>query len=60
MQADRRSRFASTVDHIVPRALGGSNHLSNLVAVCRRCNFGAGDWIAKQRRSRRPGSSRAW
>lgn len=27
-----------TVDHRVPRALGGSNHDSNLVASCNRCN----------------------
>ncbi|WP_298337559.1 type II CRISPR RNA-guided endonuclease Cas9 [Ferrimicrobium sp.] len=26
------------IDHIVPRATGGSNRVSNLAAVCRRCN----------------------
>lgn len=26
------------VDHVVPRAKGGKNHLSNLVACCYECN----------------------
>jgi hypothetical protein len=29
-----------TVDHVVPRALGGSDDPSNLVAACRECNSG--------------------
>jgi len=29
---------ADTVDHIVPRALGGKNTWENVVAACRRCN----------------------
>ena len=28
----------ATIEHLVPRALGGSNELPNLVAACRRCN----------------------
>ena len=29
---------ASTVDHVVPAAQGGTNELSNLVAACAACN----------------------
>ena len=29
---------ANEVDHVVPRAKGGSHDLDNLVAACRRCN----------------------
>lgn len=31
-----------TVDHVIPRALGGSDEPSNLVTACRDCNFGKG------------------
>jgi hypothetical protein len=27
-----------TLDHVNPQSLGGSNHESNLVCACRRCN----------------------
>jgi 5-methylcytosine-specific restriction endonuclease McrA len=27
-----------TIDHIVPRSLGGSDELENLALACRRCN----------------------
>ena len=39
-----------TADHIVPRALGGTNARSNLVGACRRCNSARG---GKTRRKRR-------
>jgi 5-methylcytosine-specific restriction endonuclease McrA len=29
---------ATSVDHLVPQALGGGEELSNLVPACRRCN----------------------
>lgn len=31
-------KVANTVDHIVPRRLGGDDSMDNLVASCRRCN----------------------
>jgi 5-methylcytosine-specific restriction enzyme A len=31
---------ASTVDHILPLSLGGTNTLDNLRPACGRCNFG--------------------
>lgn len=30
---------ATHVDHIVPRALGGTDDLGNLIAACRACNL---------------------
>lgn len=34
------ARVPLTVDHIVPRSLGGSDHPTNLVAACIPCNAG--------------------
>jgi 5-methylcytosine-specific restriction endonuclease McrA len=34
---------ATTVDHIIPVAKGGSDDPENLVAACRRCNFSKQD-----------------
>lgn len=31
-------RHKLTVDHIIPRALGGSSALTNLQCLCERCN----------------------
>ncbi|HUF32350.1 MAG TPA: HNH endonuclease signature motif containing protein [Acidimicrobiales bacterium] len=49
-----------TVDHRVPRALGGTDGLANLVFACTACNqrkadsaeddFSASDWLAARRR----------
>jgi 5-methylcytosine-specific restriction endonuclease McrA len=34
---------ATQVDHLVSRALGGTHALSNLAAICARCNQQKGD-----------------
>jgi hypothetical protein len=33
-----RSANRFTIDHIVPRSLGGSDDIENLALACRRCN----------------------
>lgn len=33
---------ADSVDHIVPRRLGGTDHDDNLQTLCRRCNSSKG------------------
>lgn len=33
---------ANTVDHVIPRRLGGDDSLDNLVAACKRCNYSKG------------------
>lgn len=35
--------YAATLDHVVPRSQGGTNHHSNLVTCCHRCNSLRGD-----------------
>jgi hypothetical protein len=32
----------STIDHVMPRTHGGSDHLDNLVLACRPCNLAKG------------------
>ena len=34
---------ATTADHIIPKALGGTDHQENLVAACQPCNSGKRD-----------------
>ena len=43
-----------TLDHIVPRAAGGSDRPDNIVAACRRCNHAKGDQPVDQFMHRRP------
>lgn len=38
------------VDHVVPRTLGGSNKMSNLVLACKECNGRKGQQIWTPRR----------
>lgn len=35
---ERLSASRFTVDHIIPKSLGGSDELENLALACRRCN----------------------
>ena len=43
-----------TLDHIVPKATGGTDRPDNIVAACRRCNYAKGDLPVEQFLSRRP------
>lgn len=35
--------FPLTIDHIVPKSLGGSNHIDNLQPMCSACNTAKGN-----------------
>lgn len=43
MCEDPLSPHMATVDHVVPRSLGGGNEWENLVAACWACNMGRGN-----------------
>jgi 5-methylcytosine-specific restriction endonuclease McrA len=53
---------ATTVDHIVPLAYGGTNDPANLRAACHACNSRGGAVIATERRRLRSigRRSRTW
>lgn len=36
--------LATTIDHVIPQARGGSWHITNLVASCQECNQAKGDF----------------
>lgn len=40
---------ATTVDHLQPKAQGGSDSPANLVACCARCNSSRGGELARER-----------
>lgn len=40
---DNRFDDDATIDHIIPKAKGGPNHISNYALACRRCNHAKGD-----------------
>lgn len=40
--------YASTVDHIIPRSLGGADTWGNLIASCEECNFFKADRTPEQ------------
>jgi 5-methylcytosine-specific restriction endonuclease McrA len=54
--------MATTADHVVALAEGGTHDLANLVAACRRCNSSRGAVVTNAvRRARRVGRrSRTW
>lgn len=42
-QALRKGLMLMTQDHVVPKAKGGTNHISNLRACCEPCNRAKAD-----------------
>lgn len=40
-----RDDLCATLDHVLPRAAGGSNDSDNLVCACRKCNADKADSI---------------
>jgi 5-methylcytosine-specific restriction endonuclease McrA len=42
---------ADTVDHVIPRRLGGLDSDDNLVAACQRCNYSKGGRFFVSRRT---------
>jgi hypothetical protein len=44
--ATRTSWRQATLDHVLPRSRGGSNHESNLITCCAECNEKRGDTCA--------------
>ena len=43
-----------TLDHIVPRAAGGTDRPDNIATACRRCNYAKGDQPVEQFLHRKP------
>lgn len=43
---ERLSANRFTIDHVIPRSLGGSDELDNLALACRRCNERRYNFIA--------------
>jgi 5-methylcytosine-specific restriction endonuclease McrA len=50
----RCGSYANTVDHVVPRVLGGTHELSNLRPACSSCNSSTGASVGNRLRPRRP------
>lgn len=59
MKGPRCTGVATTVDHVVPLALGGSDHPSNLRAACAACNTSSGAGLSS-RAGRLGPPSRRW
>lgn len=41
----KQGRLLMTVDHILPKSLGGTNDIENLQPMCRKCNDRKGNTI---------------
>jgi len=56
MRGPRCIGHATTVDHIVPKQHGGTDHPSNLRAACTACNYAGGARLtnAQRRMTARP------
>lgn len=37
-----------TIDHVIPRAASGRNHINNLLPACSRCNFKKGEMTVNE------------
>jgi len=46
----KRSARGMTVDHVIPRSLGGKTEWGNVVCACKRCN--------NKKKNRKPGDAR--
>ena len=42
-EMDKMAPMARTIDHIVPKAMGGGDEISNLRVAHRKCNAARGD-----------------
>jgi 5-methylcytosine-specific restriction endonuclease McrA len=62
IRGPRCTQVASTVDHVIPIAYGGTNDLGNLRAACVACNCrGGAHIVAAKRRGQSVGrNSRRW
>jgi hypothetical protein len=43
---------AFTIDHVIPRSAGGTNHTDNLLPACKSCNLAKGSGSIEQLRIR--------
>lgn len=59
MRGPRCTVIATTVDHIIPKRLGGTDHPSNLRAACAPCNYRGGARITNAQRRLRTAPRRA-
>ena len=49
----RCGAYATTVDHVTPRVLGGGHELANLRPCCARCNASTGASVGNRLRGLR-------
>jgi 5-methylcytosine-specific restriction endonuclease McrA len=53
----RKVRHASTIEHVLPKSLGGSNEWENLAMSCEKCNNARGNMSADEFIEKLTGSS---